>query len=263
MNCLGENTSKKEKDVQRRKAKGNIAAEWSFIFVLVSIILNLLPPLLPPRFSMVCLTGLRIVAPLAVIFGIIGIYKIKKSKGELGGVVPSLCGIIIGTAVVTWIATGGIEEMKSRMICYSPRMVCGTNISGLGRAMLIYSNEYGKYPTPDKWCDLLMEHADATEKTFLCYGAVQNGDEGPCHYAINPHCQPNSNPEMVLLFEANGSWNKFGGVELLTFVNHKGYGCNVLFNDGRVEFVSPAEVVELRWTDERGERIEEANSVEE
>lgn len=259
MGCLGENTSKKEKDVQSRKPKHNIPAEWSFIFVLINLVLVLL---LPFHFFK-CATGLRIVAPLAIVLGIIGIYKIKKSKCELGGVVPALCGIIMGTATVTWIASGGVERMKSRMRCHPPEMVCGTNISGLGKAMLIYANDHGKYPVPDKWCDLLMEHADATEKTFLCYGAVQNGDEGPCHYAMNPHCGPNSAPEMVLLFEAKGSWNKFGGVESLTFVNHKGYGCNILFNDLYTEFVGLEEVVELKWTDEREERIEEVNLVEE
>jgi len=260
MDCLGENTSKKEKDVQRRKAKHNIAAEWSFIFGLIGLLLVVV---LPSPFFEVCSAGLRIVGPLAVVLGVIGVYKFKKSKGELGGVVLSLCGIIIGTATVTWIASGGTERVLSRIICHAPKMVCGTNMSGLGKAMFIYSSDHGKYPTPDKWCDLLMEHADVRGKTFLCYGAVQNGDEGPCHYAMNPHCRPNSNPEMVLLFEAKGSWNKFGGVESLTFVNHKGYGCNVLFNDGHVKFVSLAEVVELKWTDEQGERIEEANSVEE
>jgi len=259
MGCLGEDMSKKEKDVQSRKTKHNIAAELSFIIVPTSLVLVLL---LQFRFFGVCAMGLRIIGPLVIVLGIIGVYKIKKSKCELGGFVPALCGIIMGTAVVTWIATGGIERMKSRMRCHPPRMVCGTNMSGLGKAMLIYANDHGKYPVPDKWCDLLMEHADATKKTFLCYGAIQNGDEGPCHYAMNPHCGPNSAPEMVLLFESKGSWNKFGGAESLTFVNHKGYGCNILFNDGHVKFVDLAEVLKLKWTDEQKEGIDEVNLIE-
>jgi prepilin-type processing-associated H-X9-DG protein len=53
--------------------------------------------------------------------------------------------------------------------------------------------------------------------------------------------------DIVLLFETKGGWNQFGGPEILTFENHKGKGCNVLFNDGSVRFVKPQEVGELNW----------------
>ena len=49
-------------------------------------------------------------------------------------------------------------------------------------------------------------------------------------------------------------WNQVGGPEILTTENHKGKGCNVLFNNGRVEFVKPEQLGELKWEAEEGEK---------
>ncbi|MBN1805728.1 MAG: hypothetical protein JW837_10785 [Sedimentisphaerales bacterium] len=42
-------------------------------------------------------------------------------------------------------------------------------------------------------------------------------------------------------------WNQSGGPELLTTENHRGQGCNVLFNDLHVEFVKAERLGELNW----------------
>jgi len=123
----------------------------------------------------------------------------------------------------------------------------------LGKTMLIYACGYDdKYPTADKWCDLLIEYTDVTEKQFRCPG----NREERCSYAMNPNCEPNSPLDMVLIFETKGGWNRFGGSELLTTENHKGEGCNILFNDSHVSFIRPGELGELKW------KVEEGNSAE-
>ena len=114
--------------------------------------------------------------------------------------------------------------------------------------MQFYASDYNdKYPAADKWCDLLVRHSKAEEKMFICPDA----EKGRCHYAINPDCEPNSPNDIVLLFETQEGWNQFGGQELLTTNNHKGKGCNVLFNDRRVEFVKPERIAELKWVVEK------------
>jgi len=68
---------------------------------------------------------------------------------------------------------------------------------------------------------------------------------------MNPNCEPNSPTDMVLLFETKGSWNQFGGPEILTLENHKGEVCCVLFNDGQVEFVRAERLGQLKWVVEK------------
>jgi hypothetical protein len=116
----------------------------------------------------------------------------------------------------------------------------------------MYANDFdGKYSTADKWCDLLVKGHDGVSyvkaEEFVCKSALRGGDKGRSHYAMNPNCEPNSPVDMVLLFETKWGWNQFGGSEILTFENHKGKGCNILFNNGRVEFVTPKEVGKLKW----------------
>jgi len=105
----------------------------------------------------------------------------------------------------------------------------------------------GQYPTANNWCDLLIEHTPLTENGLFC----RAGGEGRSHYALNPYCEPNSPNDVVLLFETRGGWNQFGGPEILTFENHNGKGCNVLFNDQHVKFVKPEQLVDLKWKDEQ------------
>jgi prepilin-type processing-associated H-X9-DG protein len=109
--------------------------------------------------------------------------------------------------------------------------------------MWMYSDDFGEYPTPDKWCDLLLEHGNVSEERFKCPG--NKGQR--CSFAINPEAKRNAPGDVVVLFETKGGWNQVGGVELLTSDNHEGWGLNALFNDGHVEFVRAEIVDDLNW----------------
>jgi len=187
----------------------------------------------------------------AIILGIIGLVKIGKSGGKLKGngfaiagiVVPSVSGLFVLPLML-----GIMMPALARVRQISFRMVCGTNMSALGKVMLIYASDYDeKYPTPSKWCDLLIEYADASHKTLRCFGAT----EGPCNYAMNKNIEKldigRAPPDMVLLFETHPGWNQTGGPEILTTDNHQGDGCNVLFMDSHVEFIRTKYLDNLRW----------------
>lgn len=126
------------------------------------------------------------------------------------------------------------------------RLVCESNLRNLRSGILYYSDQNGSYPSSDRWCDVLLKQYDYPEYAFVCK-SVQRNDKGRCHYAMNPDCEPNSPADTVLLFETKSGWNQYGGLELLTFDNHEGWGANVTFNDGHVEFVKPDEVGKLKW----------------
>jgi len=173
----------------------------------------------------------------------------------------SIIVIVIVTIVATWMILGVI----TRLIAFNARVVCQSNLSTLGKAMAMYAQENdGKYPTPSKWCDLLTEFPDITEKLFVCPA----DKEERCSYAMNPNCEPNSPSDIVLLFETKGPgriselglWNPYGGPVLLSFSNHDGYGGFVLFNDLSVQFVDFKRLGKLNWGDEQGnKKIETGN----
>ncbi len=154
---------------------------------------------------------------------------------------------------------------------------------------------YHHYPPPDKWCEFLIKHTRVTAEDLQCPAAQKgrchyalNPNAEPIsrykdldtylesyYYdkkvrerlsfkesmfwrdTYNAECSNKKGvlPKMVLLFETEAGWNQSGEDELLTTENHEGRGCNILFNDGRVQFVPTERLGNLRW------RFEDSNSV--
>jgi len=185
----------------------------------------------------------------AIIVGIVALVKIGNSNGRLKGLGMAIAGMVLPVVLLPFVAIGmGIlmpALARTRQLAF--RMTCGTNLVGLGKAMSIYANDHnGQFPTPAKWCDLLTEYAQVSPAAFRCKGTA----EGPCNYAMNSVAAAlgtRAPANMVLLFETSPDWNQVGGPEMLTIENHFGDGCNVLFVDGHVEFVKPAQLEQLQW----------------
>ena len=184
-----------------------------------------------------------------IILGIISLGKIKRSNGQLkgrglaiGGIVTASVAMVLQVAVILLaILMPALAQTRS----LASRLVCGTNLSGLSKAMFVYANDYDeKFPTPENWCDLLVQYADVDERQFVCPEAKR---KGRCHYAINPKATPSSPPDTVLLFETTGGWNQFGGPELLTAENHNGDGYNIVYVDGHCRFERKQGSDKLRW----------------
>jgi prepilin-type processing-associated H-X9-DG protein len=124
------------------------------------------------------------------------------------------------------------------------REACAAGMDTIAWELKRYAAEHdSQYPTSDKWCDLLMERDPTMEDLLCCPVQPKQGST----YAVNPNCEPNSPGDMVLLFETKGGWNQSGGPEILTTENHKGKGCNVLFNDGSVKFIRTKDLTKLKW----------------
>lgn len=165
----------------------------------------------------------------------------KKPKSQKAPLIILL--ILIPIAFLTYKGVIWIFDYGHSGVHWS--YYCANNMRILYRAMLIYANDNNnQYPTAEKWCDMLIEYdPDNKEEIFKCKGA----GKGRCNFAINSNAEPNSPNDVVLLFETKGGWNQFGGPEILTTENHKGKGCNILFNSGHVKFVLPEQLGELNW----------------
>ena len=194
--------------------------------------------------------GLAIIP--ALILGIIALVKINQSRGQLKGNGLAITGIAIPVAAIPVIALlmAILMPALAQVRSLAQRTVCAANLRALSSSLQVYAADWNdKYPPPDQWCDLLIEYADVSERTFTCPSAA----EGPCNYAMNINIQQYgtaSPPNMVLLFETEPGWNQAGGAEILSAENHRGEGCNILFNDGRVEFVETERLHTLQWTTE-------------
>ncbi|MBN1359135.1 MAG: hypothetical protein JW993_01015 [Sedimentisphaerales bacterium] len=126
-------------------------------------------------------------------------------------------------------------------------MACNKRLWELGAALRrnAAKNDW-QYPPPERWCDALVELGVEPE-SFRCPGAKR----GPCNYAMNPHADPCSAGDVLLLFESEPGWNLFGGPELLCTENHTHGGCSLLFVDGHTEFVEGTWwQAELKWADD-------------
>ncbi|MHC4741393.1 MAG: hypothetical protein ACYS8Z_05750 [Planctomycetota bacterium] len=179
----------------------------SFCLSLIAVFLLLFVEALHREVAAVFVLIGMVLAVLGFILGIGGLICIEKSYGRLGG--RGFAAIGIAIPVIGFFLTGGFSAL-TRTRCVAYPMYCGTNLSGIGKAMLIYSNDYddelpragGKNtkwgPTPN-WqartpaeayglgdgqasisasLYLLVKYAEVTPKSFVCKGDVDKSEGG-------------------------------------------------------------------------------------
>jgi len=163
------------------------------------------------------------------------------------------------------------------------RVICETNVRGLANALIVYANDYDDKLPDNFWCDLLIEVADISPKSFVC--PASDLIEGECSYALNKYITSFKDipPDLVLLFETKTShqsgnmgliknregfskfsllkklftgeekvaldcWNQKCGPELLSTANHDYQGCNIGFADGHTKWVMYKDIPSLKWS---------------
>lgn len=223
--------------------------------------------------------------PLAILFGIIALFKIRKNKPYLKGSGMAVTGILISIVV-------GISVIPvfNRTVNTAQKMVCGVNMKGLSIALTVYANDYqGRLPAKN-WCDLLIEEADVSPKSLVC--PASRDIEGECSFAMNKYVVEKDierlPPDTVVLFETNigledgprtesiqsrrhfkmlsgytgykqGSlkvhpnrFNQYGGPDDVGWRHNEDgkLGCNIVFADGYVKSVTQGEIAALKWNPE-------------
>lgn len=259
MNSSSENTGEKETKTQVQKRKTSKLAIAAVVLAVVAFFVSL-PYVFafePSHTDILArnISGLPALAGL--ILGIVAILKIRKSRGKQKGLVKAIAGTVLAiTFLGIWLPCQILYDPLS------PLPLSQTNLCDFTRAIAIYANDHnGKYPAPDKWCDLLLEGDYVELDSFVrrrltFYWPLVGGKmlvrplpkRGRCDYAMNPNCDSiSSAPDMVLLFESKSGWNQYGGPELLTTDQWDGEGCNIAFNDSHVDFVRTEELGKLQW----------------
>ncbi|MCD6174464.1 MAG: hypothetical protein J7K65_01680 [Planctomycetes bacterium] len=128
-------------------------------------------------------------------------------------------------------------------------IVCKTNLKQTMMAVSLYKENDQMYPSTGQWCENIQQYLDGMDKYFIC----PVDKIGPCSYAMNENIPADANelpPDLVLLFESAPGWNQVGGPDDVVTDRHgeNNPGANIAFADGRVEFVKPEDIPNLRWT---------------
>jgi hypothetical protein len=111
------------------------------------------------------------------------------------------------------------------------------------KAFLKYFDENGKYPSAEIWQDLLLPYLHNEKDSFQ----LPSKNNPKNTIAINPNVKPDSPKDVVLLFESIGGWNAQGQEALLAPTSNGKPGCNIVFNDGYIKFVTPVQIKDLNW----------------
>jgi hypothetical protein len=118
-----------------------ICALCVLVLLAPSLIALGIPRVLSPRRGWVAITFLlsHIFLVVSFILGFLGIVQIERSGGRITGRMLAVGAVLIsvfGGLLPAWT----IYMRLPRSTAF--RMVCGTNLSGLGKAMLIYAGDY-------------------------------------------------------------------------------------------------------------------------
>ena len=137
-------------------------------------------------------------------------------------------------------------------------VMCATNVSGLGKAIYLYRNDYdGQYPTADKWCDLLVMNYEVKLESLLCKGS--DAKIGESSYALNENIAGKKSSEIpedtVILFETNFGKNPLGRDG--TFGDREWYkSLNPISEREDLEQLKRSETVyKLRWNQVGGPEL--------
>ncbi|MGB8225524.1 MAG: DUF4190 domain-containing protein [Sedimentisphaerales bacterium] len=219
-------------------AKTSTLAIWSFVLAIMGLF------------------TFMITALPAFICGIIGLVKIGRSNGQLKGTGLAIAGIAIPSVsgllfIPITLAILMPALAQTRHLAQS--IMCGTNLSGLGKAMIVYVEDHNDmYPSADNWCDLLVKDCNVTWEQLRC--PADDKEENKSSYAFNINLVGRKAskvpPDTVLLFETNPAVNPVGGPQLLNTEKHQGDGCNILFANSHVKFIKSEELSTLRWNPE-------------
>jgi hypothetical protein len=239
-------------------------AKWSFLcsvyalcFVLLIVMLLLsftfVPEIMQSYAVEVVLDLLillvLVLACIGFLAGITGLIQIIRSKGQLAGFGKTLTSIVVSLIVLSPVL--GMQALGPYIKRNAPIWLCKYNLERMYEAIKTYRDSgSNSYPAPDQWCDLLQEKQYVSKSAFWCKGgeySLHDSNQMFSYYAMNPDCEPNSPGDVVLLFDTKPGWNQHGGAELLAPENHRGEGCNILFNDGTVKFVKKKHFDNLRW----------------
>ncbi len=148
--------------------------------IVPSLVAFKFPRTLSPRTDWVVSTSLigQLIIAISLVLGIISIIRIERSGGKITGrafAVASVLVAVFAGIFPVWF----IILRRPRSIAF--RMVCGTNLSHIGKMMLIYASDYDeKFPRSGGknsiWSNSIPDWQ--TDNRFVAFGLNEDGTGG-------------------------------------------------------------------------------------
>jgi len=191
-------------------------------------------------------------ALFGLIFGVIALVQIGRSRGALRGFGAALTGTVLSTAflLVLPIFAALLFPALARAKGKAQTIHCMNNLKQVALAGFLYADANKTLPDTSNWCEALTPFLGGS----LPLKCPAGDTEKKCHYAFNGKLA-NLDPakvkapaQTVTFFECeDGGWNIAGGPELLPKVPRHRNAIVVVFADGHAEAVTPARISQPRW----------------
>ena len=186
-----------------------------------------------------------------LIFGILSLKKIGRSKGQLGGEALAIAGIAVsaGALLLGTLYLAILYPVFSNAREKARQTACLSNMKQLSLGLIMYAQDWDeKAPPADTWSDAIDPYVKS-RKIYVCPDAL----DLKCGYAFNDKLTSDAfatmtNPaETLLFFESNLGWNGHGTAEALPAKpRHKG-GDNFAYCDGHCKWVRRGRAPALQW----------------
>ena len=191
-----------------------------------------------------------ITAIIGLVLGVVAQVKIKRSNGRLEGSGLAIAGIcisafmlLVSIPLTAAILLPAMHKAKQK----SSISQCQNRVRSIALAIQLYADEHdGKYPPAATWSDVISAYLPG-EEALQC--TELKGEK--CAYgfnrALSEKPMQSIPPDTVVVFEASGGCNYFGGPDAITASPpHRG---NYLigFADGSVRQMREEKLSTLRW----------------
>ena len=250
------------------KVKAEDAADWQTLRTLPGLadIFNVPPPFMPsttpPQTSGMAITSLvlgvlglftcGLTALFGLIFGILGLRKIKRSEGRLTGLGLAIAGIVVSGIMILMLPlfAAMLLPALAKAKAKAQSITCMNNARQITLGVMIHaSSNTNLCPDATTWCDTILPEV-GNQQIFLCKEGNENDRS---HFAFNAKLsgvdldQIKNPATTVMIFETRGGWNQSGGPELLLTNPRHNHKIVVGFADGHAEMVSDTQLARLNW----------------
>lgn len=174
--------------------------------------------------------GVTFCAPLgivAIVTGIIALKRISKEPRRYGGRGMAIAGLTCGcvSPVMMLLLVSILLPSLSRARELSKRLVCASNMKGIGTTLMIYANDHPGQGVPT--LDYLVAQGEITAKQLICPSSGVN----TTNYVVVTNTEGVVDNRTPFMYEP--------------LSNHGDEGSNILFADGHVTFVRVPEYEDL------------------